>query len=474
MKSASPLAAALLALLAGAGVAHAQVLQSGTITNGHIAKWETNGVIGDGGPATNGTITNLGILGTGTPFCINDAPITSPSGYHQLCFGAFSLGGGLLSYNAYGGATPLPLQIYQNGDLIPASPVTAAWAGFGYTVAPTPSQVFVSLGLGTIATQAANLVAITGGTVDGTAIGSTTPAAGGFSSLKDTGIAGSTQCLQASSVGVLSGTGSACGNGSGTVNSGTSGQLATYAATGTAVSGTSSISGISVSGAAGSFTTLAASSTVSGVGFSTYLASPPAIGGTAAAAGAFTTLSASSTVSGAGFSTYLASPPAIGGTTPAAGNFTTLAASGAITPSQTAGIVGTTTNNNANAGSVGEVVSGAGTPTNMTSGSFTTLVTFSLTPGDWDVQGWGDLTCSGNVITNADVGISPTPATQAPAGDYSQINFPGTSTLAAFVAPTPLVRLQPTTTTTYYGTGLVTCAAGTLTGQVNYFARRMR
>jgi len=74
-------------------------------------------------------------------------------------------------------------------------------------------------------------------------------------------------------------------------------------------------------------TTLSASSTVSGSGFSTYLASPPAIGGTAAAAGSFTTLSASSTVSGTGFSTYLASPPAIGGTAAAAGSFTTLTAS---------------------------------------------------------------------------------------------------------------------------------------------------
>jgi hypothetical protein len=72
----------------------------------------------------------------------------------------------------------------------------------------------------------------------------------------------------------------------------------------------------------GAFTTLSASSTVSGTGFSTYLASPPAIGGTAAAAGAFTTLAASSTVSGTGFSTYFASPPAIGGTAAAAGTFT--------------------------------------------------------------------------------------------------------------------------------------------------------
>ena len=151
----------------------------------------------------------------------------------------------------------------------------------------------------------------------------------------------------------------------------------------------------------GAFTTLSASSTVSGTGFSTYLASPPAIGGTAAAAGkfttlaatgvftasagtaalpsivtlsgstsglysstanvlgvaisatsigtftstglngmavgattastgAFTTLSASSTVSGTGFSTYLASPPAIGGTAAAAVTGSNLMSSGGV------------------------------------------------------------------------------------------------------------------------------------------------
>ena len=55
------------------------------------------------------------------------------------------------------------------------------------------------------------------------------------------------------------------------------------------------------------------------------------VGATTASTGAFTTLSASSTVSGTGFSTYLASPPAIGGTTAAAGSFTTLSASGNTT-----------------------------------------------------------------------------------------------------------------------------------------------
>lgn len=132
----------------------------------------------------------------------------------------------------------------------------------------------------------------------------------------------------------------------------------------------------------GSFTTLSASSTVSGTGFSTYLASPPAIGSTApstgkftaiestiatgtapfkvvsttnvanlnasslggatfaapgaigsgtASTGAFTTLSATSTVSGTGFSTYLLSPPAIGTTAPAAGKFTDLTSTGNTT-----------------------------------------------------------------------------------------------------------------------------------------------
>ena len=50
------------------------------------------------------------------------------------------------------------------------------------------------------------------------------------------------------------------------------------------------------------------------------------VGATTANSGAFTTLSASSTVSGTGFSTYLASPPAIGGTVPAAITGTTITA----------------------------------------------------------------------------------------------------------------------------------------------------
>ncbi len=60
---------------------------------------------------------------------------------------------------------------------------------------------------------------------------------------------------------------------------------------------------------------------------------PGTIGSTTPNTAAFTTLSASSTVSGAGFSAYLASPPAIGGSAAAAGTFTALLASTSITDS---------------------------------------------------------------------------------------------------------------------------------------------
>jgi len=58
------------------------------------------------------------------------------------------------------------------------------------------------------------------------------------------------------------------------------------------------------------------------------LSSPPPIGNSTPSTGAFTTLSATSTISGAGFTNYLASPPAIGGTAANTGQFTLLSAGG--------------------------------------------------------------------------------------------------------------------------------------------------
>ncbi|MEM5294243.1 hypothetical protein VSR82_07855 [Burkholderia sp. JPY481] len=226
----------------------------------------------------------------------------------------------------------------------------------------------------------------------------------------------------------------------------------------------------------GSFTTLAASSTVSGTGFSTYLASPPAIGGTAAAAGSFTTLSASSTVSGTGFSNYLASPPAIGGTTAAAGKFTTLQATSTITPSSTAGIVGTTTNDNANAGSVGEYQTNTTSGTSLTTATAANATSISLTAGDWDVSGVIRFNPGGSATTsNMTAGISTTSATIGALGTFTANLIPFGSVSggnSAVLAPT--VRISLSTTTTVYLIGLCVFSASTMTEDGFIRARRVR
>ena len=129
----------------------------------------------------------------------------------------------------------------------------------------------------------------------------------------------------------------------------------------------------------GAFTTLSASSTVSGTGFSTYLSSPPAIGSTTANSGAFTTLSASGTVSGTGFSTYLASPPAIGGTTAAAGTFTTLiGATLSVTGSANLSPTGSITISPSVLGAITNMSIGSSNPN---TGAFTTLSASSTVSG---------------------------------------------------------------------------------------------
>jgi hypothetical protein len=115
-------------------------------------------------------------------------------------------------------------------------------------LAPIASPTFTG-------TVVAPLVTLAGGTVNGTAIGSTTPSTGAFTAL--------------SASGAVSGSG-----------------FSTYLASPPAIGGTTPGSG--------AFTTLTASGTVSGAGFTSWAASPPAIGGAAAAAGAFTALNATS------------------------------------------------------------------------------------------------------------------------------------------------------------------------------------
>lgn len=66
-----------------------------------------------------------------------------------------------------------------------------------------------------------------------------------------------------------------------------------------------------------------------------------------------------------------------------------LTLSGSLTASQTGGIIGTTTNNNANAGSVGEEIESvitAGAAVALTSNVVTNITSIPLGAGDWDVS----------------------------------------------------------------------------------------
>ncbi|MHB9838508.1 hypothetical protein Q8F57_027140 [Paraburkholderia terrae] len=296
-----------------------------------------------------------------------------------------------------------------------------------------------------------------------------------------------------------SGTGLSCG----TTFALTSGTLAQFAATtsaqmagvisdetgsGSLVFGTNpTVSGATISGgtinntpvgattpSTGSFTTLAASSTVSGAGFSTYLASPPAIGGTAAAAGSFTNLSSSGTVSGTGFSTYLASPPTIGGTTAGDGTFKNLTATSNFTPSQTNGIVGTTTNNNVNAGSVGEFVSNTGSGVSLTSAVGANITSVSLTAGDWDVS--GSIQYLPSSVTSASFlgsSVNTVSATIGSVGSANVLQFTMSSPNATHL-PTPVLRLSLSATTTVFLVGLASWTGGTITANGLLRARRVR
>ena len=118
------LLAALLVLLPS--LAHAQVLQSGNVTPGHIPYWVTDNVIGDGGTAASPVITSFGVTNNGGPgICVNSDIITNP--YNQICLAASTSAPGVLSLQNYNGAAPQALNFIVNG--VTFAPVTVSGGG---------------------------------------------------------------------------------------------------------------------------------------------------------------------------------------------------------------------------------------------------------------------------------------------------------------------------------------------------------
>ncbi len=243
--------------LSTAAMAQTVILQGGPTTPGHAPMYVGQGsqqpVVQDSGPAGGGAV-GLGlseilsvVRGTGTaPYanagtgpngeniCDYDAPTTNSTGYHYLCLSPNAQGGGLLSYGAAGGATPLPLQFLVNGvpqnlTLSAASPLVITSGVISLTTVP------VTLG-GTGALSFTSNAPLIGNGTNAIAVGTRTGTTTAFAT--STGSLTNGDCVSISS-GNFVDAGGPCttGGGSGTVTAGTTNQLAYYPGSAATVAG---------------------------------------------------------------------------------------------------------------------------------------------------------------------------------------------------------------------------------------------
>lgn len=142
---------------------------------------------------------------------------------------------------------------------------------------------------------------------------------------------------------------------------------------------------------------------------------------------------------------------------------------GAITPSSTAGIVGTTTNDNANAGSVGEYQTNTASGVALTNTVYTNVTTLSLSAGDWDVEGFCAYGGTGTGITASVCGINTVSATN-PGGPNSVTQF--VNSLSQQI--TWVTRVSLSATTTVYLGSQANYTGGSVTASGWIRARRVR
>lgn len=199
----------------------------------------------------------------------------------------------------------------------------------------------------------------------------------------------------------------------------------------------------------------------------------PTLTGVPAAPTASTGTSTTQLATTAFVANTFAAPPALGVSTPNSVSATTIVATGTITPSQTSGIVGTTTNNNANAGSVGEVITATGTAVSLTTATPTNITSISLTAGDWDVWGNVVFNSAAAAFTSLISAINTTSATVPASPLYSLLNLVFSSgSNQSLLAPPQ--RLSLSTTTTIFLIAQTAFVSGTATGTGAITARRRR
>lgn len=139
--------------------------------------------------------------------------------------------------------------------------------------------------------------------------------------------------------------------------------------------------------------------------------------------------------------------------------------------------IGTTTNNNAVAGHVGEYISNSATGVSVTTATPFNATSISLTAGDWEVSGViGFIAAGSTVPTLYQVGINTTSATLPtfPTGNnYQQFAATFGTGASNYVNAGP-ARISLASTTTVYLVGVSNFTASTMTASSFLKARRVR
>jgi len=142
----------------------------------------------------------------------------------------------------------------------------------------------------------------------------------------------------------------------------------------------------------------------------------------------------------------------------------------------TPNIVGTSTNNNASAGSVGEFTSSviaAASAVSMTTNTAMDVTSISLTAGDWDVYGNVGLATASVAATLYLGWISTTSASAPDQSLYNSQNAATAIVTAGNGLQVPFKRISISGTTTVYLSAFGTFA-GTASSCGGIFARRVR
>jgi hypothetical protein len=143
--------------------------------------------------------------------------------------------------------------------------------------------------------------------------------------------------------------------------------------------------------------------------------------------------------------------------------------------------LGTTTNDNASTGYVGEYVSSSLSSVSAITLSTSTaanVTSISLTAGDWDVYGVVDFSLTGTTSafgTNGYIGgVNSSSATIGATDTYFNFAVDLTTKTGAFAFNVPTQRISVSTTTTIYLIAQATFSAGTTKAYGTIRARRMR